>query len=188
MERRGSDRLGPERRTGAASRPCWRSRVHIAGGWTRYTKDNTPILSSHVTYVVTRIDDSWGIQSRFAVDPGPDGLSDEHVGTATELVRQYLSDWNEKRLSAAAARLNYPAVQVHPGRLVVWNTADEHRAWLEAKPWREIDLVEARAVQAGPTVVNLALFLRETGRERRCLVLVTLRDGHWGFQADSTVE
>jgi hypothetical protein len=25
------------------------SRIHIAGGWTRLTKDNTPILSSHVT-------------------------------------------------------------------------------------------------------------------------------------------
>jgi len=55
-------------------------RFHIAGGWTRYTKENAPILSTYVTYVVTRIGASWGIQSRFAVDPGPAGLSDRARG------------------------------------------------------------------------------------------------------------
>jgi hypothetical protein len=164
------------------------SRVHIAGGWTRYTKDNEPILSSYVTYVVTRLGDSWGIQSRFAVDPGPAGLSDEHVGTAIGLVRQYIADWNEKRFSDAATQLNFPAVQVHPGRLVVWNSAEEHRSWLEAQPRREITLVKARSIQAGPSAVNLALSLAEDGREIETLVLVTLREGHWGFQAESAIE
>lgn len=163
-------------------------RFHIAGGWTRFTKENDPILSTYVTYVVTRVGGSWGIQSRFAVDPGPGGLSDERVGVATDVVRQYLAEWNEKRFSDAATQLNFPAVQVHPGRLVVWNSAAEHRSWMEGQPWREITLVEARSIQAGPSAVNLAITLTEGGRRREALVLVTLRDGHWGVQAESTVE
>jgi len=162
--------------------------VHIAGGWTRYTKEEEPILSTFVTYVVTRIGDSWGIQSRFAVDPGPGGLSDEHVDTAIAVVRQYLADWNEKRFSDAATRLNYPAVQVHPGRLVAWESPDEHQAWMAVQPWRAIALAGAREVQAGPTAVNLALTLADAGKERESLVLVTRRDGHWGFQAESTIQ
>ena len=46
------------------------SRVHIAGGWTRFTKANQPILSTRVTYIVTKLQDDWAIQSRFAVDGG----------------------------------------------------------------------------------------------------------------------
>lgn len=163
-------------------------RFHIAGGWTRFTKENDPILSTYVTYVVTRVGGSWGIQSRFAVDPGPGGLSDEHIGVATDVVRQYFADWNEKRFSDAATQLNFPAVQVHPGHLVVWNSAVEHRSWMEGQPWHEITLVEAHSIQAGPFAVNLAITLTEGGRRREALVLVTLRDGHWGVQAESTVE
>lgn len=163
-------------------------RVHIAGGWTRYTKENEPIISSFVTYVITRIGDSWGIQSRFAVDPGPAGLSAEHVGTAEAVIRSYLTAWNEKRFHDATGELNYPAVQVYPGRVVSWHSSDEHLTWLVAQPWRKIGLAEIRPVQAGPSAVNFALTLTEDGRESQALVLVTLREGHWGFQAESTVE
>ncbi len=163
-------------------------RAHIAGGWTRYTEDNQPILTSYITYVVTRISDEWGIQSRFAVDPGPEGLTDEHVSIAKQVVTEYLALWNAKRFTEAAGKLNYPAVQVHPGRLVVWNSAEDHVKWLEDQPWREIVIDEVRVVQAGPNAVNLALSLREGHKTSDALVLVTLRDGHWGFQAESTVE
>ena len=42
---------------------------HIAGGWTRVREDNSPILTNYVTYIVTRIDDLWGIQCRYGTDP-----------------------------------------------------------------------------------------------------------------------
>jgi len=163
-------------------------RVHIAGGWTRYTKDNEPIVSSYVSYVITRIGDSWGIQSRFGVDPGAAGLTDEHVEDAQNVVRAYLNARNERRFVAAAGWLNYPAVQVHPASVISWKSADDHATWLEANAPRETRLAAAESVQAGPDAVNLALTIVEDGVERRRLVLVTLRDGHWGIQAESTVE
>lgn len=162
--------------------------AHIAGGWTRYTKDNEPILSTFVTYVLTSVEGTWGVQARFAVDPGPSGLTSEHAETAVAVVRRYLDCWNAGRFAEAAKGLNYPAVQVHPGQLVVWRSEAEHAAWLAGRPRREVGITGARVVQAGPTAVNLSLRLSDDGREVDTLVLVTLRDGHWGFQAESTIE
>ena len=39
--------------------------VHLLGGWTRYNKDDEPIVSNRVTYLLTRLDTGWGIQARF---------------------------------------------------------------------------------------------------------------------------
>ena len=44
------------------------NKAHVAGGWTRYTKDEKPILSNLVCYIITRVDDQWGIQCRFGTD------------------------------------------------------------------------------------------------------------------------
>ena len=41
---------------------------HIVGGWTRVREDDSPVLTNHVAYIVTRIDDLWGIQARFGMD------------------------------------------------------------------------------------------------------------------------
>ncbi len=35
--------------------------------------DDSPILTNFVTYIVTRIDDLWGIQCRYGIDPEPEG-------------------------------------------------------------------------------------------------------------------
>jgi hypothetical protein len=161
-------------------------RFHIAGGWTRYTKQHEPILSSLVTYVITRLGDAWGIQARFGVDPATEATSDPDASPAEAVARAYLEDWNEKRFEAAAARLNYPYVQVNPGEVTCWQSPNDHLIWLQAQPWRVIQATGVRVLQAGPAAVNLALRLDEGNVARDCLLLVTLRDGHWGVQAEST--
>ena len=45
-------------------------KCHIRGGWTRFTSENKPILSNKVCYIVTKLNDSWGIQCRFGTDSG----------------------------------------------------------------------------------------------------------------------
>ena len=42
-------------------------RVLLLGGWTRFNSDDEPILWNRVTYILTRLGDSWGIQARFAL-------------------------------------------------------------------------------------------------------------------------
>jgi hypothetical protein len=161
-------------------------RFHIAGGWTRYTRDQQPILSSLVTYVITRLTSTWGIQARFGVDPARDAAVESDTGPAKSVALAYLEDWNEKRFMEAAGRLNYPYVRVNPGEVVAWHSPSEHLTWLESQPWRAIQAPDVRVVQAGPSAVNLALQLTDGAVARNCLLLVTSRNGRWGIQAEST--
>jgi hypothetical protein len=43
-------------------------KIHVAGQWSRYNKTGDKILTTPIIYIVTCIDDKWGIQSRFAAD------------------------------------------------------------------------------------------------------------------------
>jgi len=52
---------------------------------------------------------------------------------------------------------------------------------MNAQPWREIALVEATHPGGSGSRQSLAQ-ARRRGRVSETLVLVTLRDGHWGFQ------
>jgi hypothetical protein len=163
------------------------NRVHIAGGWTRYTKDGQPILSSEVTYVVTLLDGHWGIQARFGVDPTPGVSADDGAITAAEgAPRRYLEYWNSKRFEDAAGLLNYPYVRVDPGNVTVWQSPPEHMAWLAAQPWRQIAVSDSRLVQVSALAANLTLSLAQSNTNTDCLLLVTCRDGRWGVQAEST--
>ncbi len=49
-------------------------KAHIAGGWTRFTASDEPILTNKVCYVATYVEGRWGIQSRFGTDPGNEGV------------------------------------------------------------------------------------------------------------------
>ena len=43
-------------------------KVHIKGGWTRFTRDEEPIIGNTVMYIATLVEGHWGIQSRFRTD------------------------------------------------------------------------------------------------------------------------
>ena len=43
-------------------------KIHVAGQWTRVNAQGDPILTIPVTYIVTNVDDHWGIQARFGCD------------------------------------------------------------------------------------------------------------------------
>ncbi len=161
-------------------------RVHIAGGWTRFNSQNEPILSNLVTYVITQSAGHWGVQARFGIDPAGSNPAESGHTPAQAAVRAYLDDWNSERFEDAAARLNYPYVRVDPGRVTTWQTAAEHREWLDKQPWRAIEATDVRVVQAGHAAVTFALRLTDAAQPRDCLLLTTLRNGHWGVQAEST--
>ena len=68
-------------------------KAHIAGGWTRFTASDEPILSNKVCYITTRVEGRWGIQSRFGTDPGNDAVeqSGSESVAALDLVRGFLN-------------------------------------------------------------------------------------------------
>ena len=65
------------------------NRVLLVGGWTRFNKQDEPILHNRITYILTRPGGTWGIQSRFAVgawDGGDDSAeADEAAAIAVDM-------------------------------------------------------------------------------------------------------
>ncbi|MEJ2130370.1 MAG: hypothetical protein P8Y95_01800 [Gammaproteobacteria bacterium] len=99
-------------------------KVHVLGGWTRYTKDEQPILSNTVAYIVTNVGGRWGIQSRFGIDQGTDA-GDETQASAIEAVEAFVNAYNARNWVACAEHMNYPTLQIDPGRVGQWTSADE---------------------------------------------------------------
>lgn len=89
------------------------NKVHVAGQWSRYDGEGNKILTTPVTYVVTRVDGSWGIQARFGTNFAEDdqGL----LVRATQLMRDYTALYNSGREAACAELLNYPHFLINPG-------------------------------------------------------------------------
>ena len=57
-------------------------KAHIQGGWTRYTAAGEPLLSNEVCYIATLVEGSWRIQSRFGIDAGQSGISEDDLSDA----------------------------------------------------------------------------------------------------------
>ena len=78
------------------------SKAHIVGGWTRYTKDEQPILSNLVCYIVTRVNDQWGIQCRFGTDSGGESIDkNSFIGSeVTEITREFIEGSNNRDITA----------------------------------------------------------------------------------------
>ena len=78
------------------------NKIHLAGGWTRFNIDDEPILSNRVTYVLTRLEGSWGIQARFGVDSFDESKSYETAAAAAVSVVE--------RFHAALGRNDFEAL------------------------------------------------------------------------------
>ena len=82
-------------------------KVHLAGGWTRYNAQDEPILRNRVTYILTRVDGSWGIQARFGTDSFTEG--ERYDATpATELVGEHLQALARRDFRAGARLCRFP--------------------------------------------------------------------------------
>ena len=65
-------------------------KYHIQGGWNRIKPNGDTLLTNRVTYVVTKIDENWGIQCRYGTDPRPQSEEILEVPNATDVVRSWI--------------------------------------------------------------------------------------------------
>ena len=159
-------------------------KVHIKAGWTRYTRDEKPILSNFVTYIITRVNDAWKIQCRFGIDPGPDGETEAGVTTGLEVVSGALASLARGNRKAAAGFFSYPHFNIQPGDVQRFEDAASLERNLPAGGLQPGDL---RALQSGPNGVIVAFDASLDGTELQGIVMVTRRDGHWGIEGTSTI-
>ena len=64
---------------------------HIQGGWNRIKPNGETLLTNRVTYVITKIDDIWGIQCRYGTDPQPQSEAILEVPNATDVVQNWIT-------------------------------------------------------------------------------------------------
>jgi hypothetical protein len=160
-------------------------RMHLAGGWTRFNAADEPILTNRVSYILTRLDERWGIQARFGIDSwSADADTSDQQRAALDLADRSIEVVNAGDREGFPALFNYPLTQVGVGSVTVSEGPDDVRFMFADDPRISADI---RVVHAGTRGVTLAADLRGPGLALDELVLVTRTGERWGMQAVSVI-
>lgn len=160
-------------------------KVHLAGGWTRYNAKDEPILRNRVTYIVTRLDGSWGIQARFGTDSFTEGeVLDSSAPLA--VVAAHLENWGSGDLGAATEKLVFPFTNVEVGRVDRYVNASEVADRLHVEPPGSVD--DVRPVREGRDgIVAAAAWRGAQGSSFQAVFLVARREAGWRIAAASII-
>ncbi|HKI73928.1 MAG TPA: hypothetical protein VJ998_04765 [Pseudomonadales bacterium] len=157
-------------------------KLHVAGQWSRYDKDGNKIISNPVTYIVTHVDEHWGIQSRFSADYAGDEDTSSMEKRVFNLIESFVIHFNNANVAAAAELLNYPHYSIGTGSLEQTDSTADYRL-----PGANMSIDSLMALQTGNRSANVAMdfTLSESGRSRpmQAVLNVTERDDHLGIQA-----
>lgn len=176
------------------------TKAHVAGRYTRWRADGTPLYTTQITYVVTETDAGIGIQARFAAgvdDLDPDTLA-ANTAAAVAVVKEYLEAFNARDEDRWAATLNFPHVRLADAAVTTWQDAAEYTAAFDFETfaarldWDHTDWDQIDAIQVADKAVNIALTATRYAPHGTALhsfdtlYLVTLENGHWGIRARSS--
>ncbi len=163
-------------------------KIHVAGQWSRYNVEGNVIHTNPIVYIVTLVDGSWGIQSRFAADyAGDDHDTSGLESRAFRLIEDFTSHLNSNNVEACAELLNYPHYGIGTGHL---------QEYLEPAQFtgteNKVTVTSLQVLQAGKKSSNAGLDLivqDDSGKnEFQAVVNVTVRDDHLGLQAWSVLD
>ena len=160
-------------------------KVHLAGGWTRYNAKDEPILRNRVTYIVTRLEGSWGIQARFGTDSFTEG---EELDSSAPLgvVAAHLENWASGDLGAATQTLLYPFTNVGVGWVDRYRNASEVADKLHAEPPRTVE--DVRPVWEGRDgIVAAAAWRSAQGSSFQAVFLVARQAAGWRMAGASII-
>ncbi|HZL93797.1 MAG TPA: hypothetical protein VFB99_09135 [Vicinamibacterales bacterium] len=173
-------------------------KVHATGTWRRYTAEDKPLAGSDITYIITRQDNRWGVQARFAA--GVTGLEDAARSTssaaALKAVTAFFDACNSHDLTRLVDAIHYPHVRVADGSIEISRTAADFRSGPEQgrlRTWFQTRLDSSRVVQVTATGANIVVAFSRLGRDGRVLstdegvFLAVVREGVWKIQARSTM-
>lgn len=156
-------------------------KVHIKGGWTRYTADLKPIVTIHVTYIMTLVDDHWGMQARFGIDGGDDVSSKGNAEQAIAVVQTAFESMGVDN-AFSSHLFHLPHFVINPGDV---ETAEDEAGLEHNLPGSALLVTNVEVLQVGPTRANVALNATFGERLVEGVVLVVLEDGRWGIKSRS---
>lgn len=164
------------------------SKVHLAGGWTRFNAQNQPILENRVTYILTRIEDSWGIQARLGIDSFTDGVVDETEREATAVVEDFVAQLGKNQVDACAKLCRYPLTVVRIGDVIT--ASEEHQVadLLASYVGQHVRAQKIKAVQTRDraAVVQVETQLQNGSIEQGVVLVAKVAD-NWRIAATSHI-
>ncbi len=162
-------------------------KIHVAGQWSRYTKEGDKILTTPVVYVVTNNDGHWGIQSRFGCDYAGEDDTSGLESRAFNLLTTFVFQYNKKSEAVCRECLNYPHFEIGVGHLTRNATLTDYSIGSE-----EIDIRSMVALQTGKHSINvgmdITLIADSANSDFQAVINITDRDDHLGIQAWSLLE
>lgn len=165
-------------------------KVHLAGGWTRFRADDSPIVSNRVLYTMTRLESGWGIQARYGVDSYIDGADrSEQEEAALAALGRLMTTLEAGDVDAWLDCFHYPLTLVGaPGSVDTMDDADAMRAaygdWAgQALPIQ----YRADTIAAGETGVTLAQSITRGEDSFQQAFLVAERESGWKILAVTAI-
>ena len=165
-------------------------KVHLSGGWTRHRADDSEIVTNRVLYVLSRIDQGWGIQARFGIDGYAKGADrSDQADAALAALGRLMTTLEPGDVDHWLTCFHYPLTLIGaPGEVHVINDADAMRGaygdWAaEALP---IDY-RAEVIAAGASGVTLSQQITRGEDSFHQSFLVAEHEGEWKILAVSAI-
>lgn len=178
------------------------NKIHAMGQYTRYTAEGEKIWTNHVTYIITRTNDKWGIQSRFGIDLLDDSTAsiDEVDSLVSKVIEDYVAATNLRDCENLANLLNYPFLEIDAGVVTVWKGPQEfceQDHWLPLSVyvgWHHCGLDLVKVVQKSTIAANVLVEMSHYNSVNRIIAtsqaiyFLTFKEQRWGIQAVSIIK
>jgi hypothetical protein len=154
-----------------------------------------------VVYIITRINEGWGIQARFGIDFSRETSTDADKveSIAEEVIQKFIEAANKRDQVTQAGLINFPYLEIGAGAVNTCANADEF--YKEERPprpdtgvkWHRIIPDRVQVIQKSNISANVIVELSYLDSDDNILLssqavcLLTLKEGHWGIHAVSVL-
>jgi hypothetical protein len=123
---------------------------------------------------------------------------DDAISGAMQALDEFMLHFNRRDMENWAATLNYPHVRFASGTVTVWDSAEEFAqsetfVRLPNTGWDHSHWLSRDVVMASPGKVHIQTVFQRFNSDNEIIgtyesmYIVTLKDGHWGTQARSSL-
>lgn len=166
------------------------TKAHLSGGWTRHRADDSEIITNRVLYVLSRMDEGWGIQARFGVDGwSRDNSREAESDAALAALGRLMTTLEAGDVEPWLNCFHYPLTLVGaPGAVDTMDDADAMRVAFGDWAGQALPITyTADVIAAGENGVTLSQSITRGDDSFHQSFLVANRDGDWNILAVSAI-
>jgi len=177
------------------------NKAHGAGQYSRFNAQGEKYWTNQVAYIITRVNNNWGIQARFGIDFSRKTSmdTDKVESIAAEVIQKFIKAANERDQVTQVGLINFPYLEINPGGVNRCANAEEFNMqerpprpdanfeWYRIKPGRA-KIIQKSNISANATV-ELSYFDAADSilLSSQAVYLLTLKEEHWGIHAVSVL-